>query len=165
LTLLKDNKREIFPLLRKRYLFSDVEHFLPFDFTNHDGNTDENVFAYSNKYDQKKSLVIFHNKFENTRGWIHWTYYAERDGGGETTWLRKNLAEIFDVPDEKNIFIIFRDVIQDREYIRNAKELREYGLFLELGAFKYAVFMDFRIVHDDNNESYKKLSSYLQGGE
>jgi len=158
------HKREIFPLLRKRYLFSDVEHFHLFDFTNHDGNTDENVFAYSNKYDQKKSLVIFHNKFENTKGWIHWTYYAERDGGGETTWLRKNLAEIFDVPDEENIFIIFRDVIQDREYIRNAKELREYGLFLELGAFKYAVFMDFRIVHDDNNESYKKLSSYLQGG-
>jgi glycosidase len=158
------HKREIFPLLRKRYMFSDVRHYHLFDFTIQDGMTDENVFAYSNEYDGKKSLIIYHNKYENTKGWIHWTYDAEKDKNGEAVWVRGGLAEILAVPVEEKSFVIFRDIIQDREYIRNAKELHEFGLFIELGAFKYAVFMDFRIIHDDNNESYKKLSSYLQGG-
>ncbi len=158
------HKKEIFPLLRKRYLFSDVEHFHLFDFICVNGNTNENVLAYSNEFEQKKSLVIFHNKFEHTKGWIRLTYYAKKDENGKTVWLKKNIAEILGIPNEENVFVIFRDVIQDREYIRNAKELHEYGLFQELGAFKYAVFMDFQIVHDDSSESYKKLSSYLQGG-
>ena len=158
------HKREVFPLLRNRHLFSDVEHYHLYDFTSRDGNTDENVFAYSNEYDQKKSLIVFHNKYEETSGWIRWTYYAEKDESGKTVWFRRDLAEILEVPIEENAFVIFRDMIQDREYIRNAKELHEYGLFFELGAFKYAVFMDFKVVHDDNNESYKNLSSYLQGG-
>jgi len=158
------HKREVFPLLRSRYLFSDVEHFHLFDFTCQDGNTDENVFAYSNEYDQKKSFIVFHNKYEDTKGWIRWTYYAEQDESGNPVWKRRNIADILCVPNKDNAFVIFRDVIKDREYIRNAKELHEYGLFLELGAFKYTVFMDFRLVHDDNNESYKELSSYVQGG-
>ncbi len=164
LDFIERHKREIFPLLRKRYMFSDVEHYHLFDFTGQDGTTDENVFAYSNEYDHKKSLIVFHNKYENTKGWIHWTYDAEKDSNGVTIWVRRDLSEILAVPVEEKSFVIFRDVIQDREYIRNAKELHEYGLFLELGAFKYAVFMDFKIVHDDGNESYKNLSSYLQGG-
>ncbi len=158
------HKKEIFPLLRKRHLFSDVEHFHLFDFTCENGNTNEDVLAYSNEFEQKKSLVIFHNKFEHTKGWIRLTYYAKKDENGKTVWLKKNIAEILGIPNEENVFVIFRDVIRDREYIRNAKELHEYGLFQELGAFKYAVLMDFRVVQDDNSESYKKLSSYLQGG-
>ncbi len=164
INFIERHKKEIFPLLRKRHLFSDVEHFHLFDFTYESGNTNENVLAYSNDFEQKKSLVIFHNKYERTQGWIRWTYYAKKDENGETVWDKKNIAEILGIPNEENIFVIFRDVIQDREYIRNAKELHEYGVFQELGAFKYAVFMDFRVVHDDNSESYKKLSSYLQGG-
>ena len=157
------HKKEIFPLLRKRHLFSDVEHFHLFDFTCENGNTNEDILVYSNEFEQNKSLVIFHNKYENTKGWIRWTYYAEKDGDGKTVWSKKNIAEILDIPNEEDYFVIFRDTIKGLEYIRNAKELHEYGLFQELGAFKYAVFMDFRIVHD-NNESYKNLSSYLQGG-
>ena len=158
------HKNEIFPLLRKRHLFSDVEHFHLFDFTCENGNTNENVLAYSNEFEHKKSLIIFHNKFEHTKGWIRWTYYAEKDENGETFWSKKNIAEILGIPNEESVFVIFRDVIQNREYIRNAKELHEYGVFQDLGAFKYAVFMNFLIVHDDQNESYKKLSAYLQGG-
>jgi len=164
INFIERHKKEIFPLLRERYLFSDVEHFHLFDFTCENGNTNEDVLVFSNEFEQKKSLVIFHNKFEHTKGWIRLTYYAKKDEKRETVWLRKNIAEILGIPNEEDSFVIFRDVIQDREYIRNAKELHEYGLFQELGAFKYAVFMDFRVVHDDSSESYKKLSSYLQGG-
>ncbi len=158
------HKNEIFPLLRIRYLFSEVENFHLFDFTCEDGSTNENVLVYSNEFEQVKSLAIFNNKFEHTKGWIRWTYYAEKDEGGDTNWQQKNIAEIFSIPNKESVFVIFRDVIQDREYIRNAKELHEYGLFQQLGAFKYAVFMDFYIVYDDQQESYKKLSQYLQGG-
>nr|HPR17379.1 alpha-amylase family glycosyl hydrolase [Candidatus Cloacimonadota bacterium] len=46
--LLERHEREIFPLLRKRYLFADVENFLLYDFLTDDGQLNENVFAYSN---------------------------------------------------------------------------------------------------------------------
>jgi hypothetical protein len=49
------------------------------------------------------------------------------------------------------------------EYIRNNRVLAEEGLFLELGAYKYHVFMDFRQVEDNEWHQYAQLTAYLDG--
>jgi hypothetical protein len=49
------------------------------------------------------------------------------------------------------------------EYIRPAVELCEQGLFLQLDAYKYHVFLDFRQEADDAFGSYNRLCSILDG--
>jgi hypothetical protein len=60
--LVKRHEREIFPLLRKRYLFAEVRDFLLYDFFTPKGYVNEDVFAYSNRAGDERSLVVYHNK-------------------------------------------------------------------------------------------------------
>jgi len=49
------------------------------------------------------------------------------------------------------------------EYIRNSRELNEKGLYVELGAYKYHVFVDFREVRDDPWRHYAQIAQDLNG--
>ena len=68
--LIRGHEWKIFPLLHRRHLFADVENFLLYDFYHTNGSVDENVFAYSNRFNDERGLVIYHNRFADTRGWI-----------------------------------------------------------------------------------------------
>jgi len=46
--LIARHEWQIFPLLRRRYLFADMENFLLYDVFSTDGYVNEDVFAYSN---------------------------------------------------------------------------------------------------------------------
>ncbi len=47
--LIQRHEREIFPLIRKRYLFAEVTNFLLYDFYTPEGYVNEDVYAYSNR--------------------------------------------------------------------------------------------------------------------
>jgi hypothetical protein len=68
--LVERHEKEIFPLMRKRHLFAEVSDFLLYDFYTPEGQVNEDVFAYSNRSGDERSLVIYHNKYASTRGWI-----------------------------------------------------------------------------------------------
>ncbi len=53
--LVDRHAREISPLLHKRYVFAGVDNFLLYDVYTPEGRVDENVFAYSNSYEARKS--------------------------------------------------------------------------------------------------------------
>jgi hypothetical protein len=57
-------------LLKKRYLFSQVQDFLLYDFYSPEGYVNEDVFAFSNRSGTERALVVYHNKFATARGWI-----------------------------------------------------------------------------------------------
>ncbi len=161
--LVQRHQREIFPLLKKRIIFSEVQNFLLFDFQTEEGYVNENVFAYTNENRNERSLIVYNNKFENTRGNIHWanTVIKEND---EPVWIRKNLGDALHLNNSSDHYLIFRNQISGLEYIRNCAEIYNSGLFQELGAFKYAAYLDFREVKDDADRKYAELSRYLQGG-
>jgi glycosidase len=157
--LVQRHEREIFPLLRMRYLFSDVENYLLYDFYQADGMVNENIYAYSNRFHNEMALVIYNNKYENASGWIRISA-AYTNGGGL---VHKSLAEGLRLPNNPHIFIIFRDHISGNEYLRCSTEFWEKGLFIELGAFNYQVFLDFREAHHTQERPYADLSWRLQG--
>ena len=68
--LVERHEREIFPLLRRRYLFAEVQSFLLYDFYTPEGHVNEDVFAYSNRVGDSRSLVLYHNRYAETSGWI-----------------------------------------------------------------------------------------------
>jgi hypothetical protein len=47
--LVERHNREIFPLLRRRYIFAEARDFLLFDFFLSEGHVNEDVYAYSNQ--------------------------------------------------------------------------------------------------------------------
>jgi len=163
--LVERHEREIFPLLRKRYLFAEVHDFLMYDFYSPEGFVNEDVFAYSNRAGDQRSLVIYHNKFATAKGWIRIScaFPVKTGNGDEKVLMQKTLGEGLGLHHDSNYFVIFRDHISGLEYIRNSQELHQQGLYAELEAYKYHVFMDFREVMDNEYRQYAHLAEYLGG--
>jgi len=159
--LVSRHEREIFPLLERRSQFAEVDQFLLYDFYTSDGRVDENVFAYSNRIGDEPSLVIYHNRWADVRGWIK-TSAAFKDKAKDQL-FRTDLGEGLGLKDHADTFSVFRDQISGLEYIRSNRDIHENGLYIELGAYKYHVFIDFRQIDDNEWGQYAQLNDYLKG--
>lgn len=168
--LIRRHEIEIFPLLKKRYLFSQVENFELYDFVDNYGNINENVFAYTNKIGDEKVIVIYNNSYEQTSGRIKNSFgkiYKLQNGNKE--FRRKTISEALDLwhshpygKTNDDYFYIFKDSKTNLEYIRSAKELANEGLYAHLFGYNYHVFWNFREVKDSNGE-YRNICSHLNG--
>jgi glycosidase len=162
--LVERHEREVFPLLRQRYLFADVRDFLLYDFFGREGGVNENIFAYSNRAGQARSLVVYHNKFASAQGWIRTSAaFSVKTESGDRQLVQRSLGEGLELDSEQGIYCIFRDMINGLEYIRSSQEIHSEGLYIELEAYQYHVFVDFRQVQDNEWGQYANLSSYLAG--
>ena len=162
--LVERHERQIFPLLRRRYLFAEVHNFLLYDFFTPEGYVNEDVFAYSNRHGDDRALILYNNKFNTTRGWIHTsTAYPEKTSKGERLLQQKSLGAGLNLRNEPDYFTIFRNHVDGLEYIRSNRELHEKGLFAELKAYQCMVLLDFRQVHDDEWRQYSHLEGFLNG--
>ncbi len=153
--LIAAHERFIFPLLHRRSLFAGIEHFALYDFFTPEGVVNEDVFAFSNRQGQERALVVYHNRYAETRGWIR-TSVAQRRGDALCQQL---LAEALDLP--RQGYVVFRDVVSGLEYLRSCQELWEKGLYLELRAYQRNVFLDWRFV---DGERWEALYRALSGG-
>ncbi|MBK9779095.1 MAG: hypothetical protein IPP55_03450 [Anaerolineales bacterium] len=142
--LIQAHEWRIFPLLHRRSLFADVENFLLFDLQKPYSGIDENVFAYSNRLGEERGLVIYHNVFAETKGWIKTSAPALDKGSGKLK--RRNLAEGLGLP--RQGYVIFKDYSSQLEYVRSCEEIWNKGMYVELGAYQCHAFMDFRFVYD-----------------
>ena len=162
--LVRGHDMWIFPLLKRRWLFSGSENFVLYDFYTGDGSVDENVFAYSNRAGEHRALVLYHNHHSTTAGWIRESAAFLVAGEGEGGRLdRTNLADALLVPDGEGTYLAFRDQTEGLEYLRSGRELRERGLYAELREYQFHVFMDFRELRDDAEGSWRQLHANLNG--
>ncbi|MFI5252935.1 MAG: alpha-amylase family glycosyl hydrolase [Bacteroidota bacterium] len=157
--LILRHEREIFPLLKKRYLFGEVENFFLYDCYSENGLVNEDVFAFSNRQNDERALVIYNNRYAHATGWINMS--AGFLAGGDIVQL--TLAEGLNLIYKPGTYCIFRDTISGLEYIHPNKALIEQGLFIDLGAFKYHVFLDFREVESSIDKPYDVLAGMLAG--
>ncbi|MCX5809300.1 MAG: alpha-amylase family glycosyl hydrolase [Proteobacteria bacterium] len=163
--LVQRHEREIFPLLHKRHLFAGVENFLLYDFFSDHGNVNEDVFAFSNRYNNERTIVVYNNKNSNTKGWIKTSvaYSAKKGPDGTRILSRETLGNGLNFNNGDNYFTIFKDHTTNLEYIRKNRELFDKGLFMELGPYDYHVFIDFYEIQDNERQHYASLASYLKG--
>ncbi|MFN2305201.1 MAG: alpha-amylase family glycosyl hydrolase, partial [Anaerolineales bacterium] len=161
LYLIQRHQQAIFPLLKRRDLFSGVRHFLLYDFYSGENRVNEDVFAFSNGNGNQFALVVYHNRFGSTQGWIHSSasYLNKQSGHLEN----RNIFEGLHLESGNHKFIIFRDSASGLEYIRASQEIQYRGMFFQLEAYECHVFMDFRVVNDDGFGQYAKLNAYLNG--
>lgn len=159
--LVERHEREIFPLLHKRYLFAGVENFLLYDVYKGDGTVEENVYAYSNRTGNEAALVAFNNSYTEARGTVRLSA-ASRDKSRDQL-VQRTLAEGLQLGAGENSFLILREAISGNEFLRSASDVIQKGLEITLGAYKYAVYLDFRQVTDTPEKSYSILHERLHG--
>ena len=161
--LVSRHEREIFPLLRRRHVFSGVENFLLYDFFSVEGHVNEDVFAYSNRSGEERGLVLFNNRFADARGWIRSSAaFAVKTAEGKSL-VQKCLGEGLALPNDPGAYAIFREHASGLQFIRNCRELWERGMYADLGAYRCQVYLDFSIVFDDAYGRWSGLAAELSG--
>jgi glycosidase len=160
--LVRGHEWRIFPLTHRRALFAEVENFWLYDFfittsRSNGGKVNEDVFAYSNRMGDERALVVYHNKYSETRGRIKSSAAAMDKSSGNL--VQKMLAEALGLPNEQ--FAVFKDYVTGLEYIRSCRDISEEGLYVELGGYQCHVFMDWRFVSGDK---WEEVNQSLKGG-
>ncbi len=162
--LVRGHEWRIFPLTHRRHIFAEVDNFLLYDFFTPDGNVNEDVFAYSNgfasgyeaDYRMERGLVIYHNKYAETRGWVKASAAFMDKNSGKL--VQKTLGEGLGLPAGLSDYVTFRDYVTNLEYIRSCRELVEKGLYAELGGYQCHVFLDWELV---SGEQWKSVCESL----
>ncbi len=156
--LVRTHEDQIFPLMKKRYLFSQVENFEFFDFVDDSGNVNESVFAYTNRSGDERAFILYNNSYQECRGSVK--YSIEKAGPyGKRS---KSLAEALNIKSDHNVYYIFRDYHTKFEYLTPGRDIFNFGRFFYLRGYEYAVLLDFREVYD-NDGTYAALHDYLHG--
>ncbi|HEX2864545.1 MAG TPA: alpha-amylase family glycosyl hydrolase, partial [Deinococcales bacterium] len=155
--LLARHERQIFPLMRRRGLFANSEQFRLFDLETEHGPAGD-VYAYSNRRGQEAGLVVYHNRFGDTSGWLRESApYATGDGP-----RRERLADALGLNPDAGEFVAFRDQVSGLEFLRETRQLLDQGLFVRLGAYQHHVFLDFHQLRADGGP-FRELHDRLNG--
>jgi len=161
--LVARHEREIVPLLHRRGDFAEVRDFLLYDVVADGGGVIEDVFAYSNGTGPGRSLVIYHNRFGDTAGWVRDSIaFAVRSPDGSRTLARRTLGEGLRLPDGDDWWLAFRDQRNGLEFLRPVREVRERGLFVSLRAYECQVLWEMRDIHDTSG-IWRRLAERLGG--
>jgi glycosidase len=161
--LVAGHEARIFPIMRRRYLFSGSENFIFYDFFS-DNHVDENVFAYSNSARGERGLILYHNAYSDTSGWIRTsTAIAVKNDKGETILEQKILGDALGCNPDGRYYYTCRDYSSGLEFLRSGRELCAQGLYAQLGGYEYKAFLDFREILDDEFGSWGRLCDSLNG--
>ena len=155
---------DIFPLMKKRYLFSGVDNFLFYDLWE-DGHVNENVFAYSNGAGDERAVVFYNNKYDRAAGWIKQSDpYAVKTGNGDEVVMKSRLiSEGLNLTAEDDKYCIFQEHRSRLWFIRKSSEVCEKGLFVMLNGFEYQVYLNVHQVSDEADGRYRILCDFLGG--
>ena len=161
--LVARHEASIFPLMRRRHVFSGSEQFVLYDFFS-GSRVDENVFAYSNRAGGERGLILYHNCFADTAGWIRFSCAsARKDQDGASSLAQKSLGEALDFNGDGRHYYSFRDFASGLSYLRSGRDLCDQGLYVEMGGYEYHAFLDFKEIRDDEFGTWGGLCYKLNG--
>jgi glycosidase len=161
--VIERHEREIVPLLRQRARFAGAAGFRLYEVRTDRGAVDEHVFAYSNGHGADRSLVVYHDRFASTTGWIRDSVpFATIGSDGSKTRQRQGLADALGLSSDAGRAVALRDERSGLTWLTTAGDLRDRGLRLELGAYACRVFLD---VHElpDGDDRWSRLARRLDG--
>lgn len=161
--LVRRHEHDIFPVMRRRHIFSGAENFALYDFLAGDGWVDENVFAYSNRHGDERALIIYNNAYDSTSGRVSLSSAINVGSADSPDLVRRSLSQALNLNSDENCWYIFRDYVDGLEYLRNGAELAGSGLHTDLHGYQYRALLDFREVFDRDGR-WRRLAEDLRGG-
>jgi hypothetical protein len=154
------HEHDIFPLMKRRYLFSGSADFRLYDLYCDGGSVNENVFAYSNCGRGERALIFYNNSYYETSGWIRISDPAIPFEGGAR---RDSLSEALSIHGENHYFTLLREQKSNLWFIRSSKAICENGFFVVLKGYETQVYLDIYEVEDDAKGRWARLNNDLQG--
>ncbi len=152
--LVRRHEQLIFPLMKKRYLFSGVKQFNLFGMVNRiNGLTHESVTAYTNGSGGKKVLILFNNSSITCDG--HLEYSAPKKDKKTGTMKTVHIADELHIT-KSGGFLLFEDLLTKSWYIRPAEEIQK-GFYWMLGPYEHRCFSSFRHVVPGKNRPWDVL--------
>ncbi len=161
--MVQRHERDIFPLMRQRYLFSGVENFALFDFNADGGWVNENVFAYTNGHEHERVLVIYNNAFDSTSGTISLSTAINKGDADHPNLNHSTLAQALGLEKGQNTWYTMYDPVEKLSFLRHSQELFDVGFHTDLNGYQYRIFQNFRQVIDRDGR-WEKLATSLAGG-
>jgi glycosidase len=159
--LVERHQNEIAPLLMKRRIFAESANFTLYDFWQQNGAVDENVFAYSNVMQGERSLILYNNRYEGTRGTVSLSAASMDKSSGLLR--QRSLAQGIGLPMDGDAIMAFRDVAAGLEYLRRAMDFYWHGLTVDLRGYQRIVLLDWRELHSSAEYPWEWLCDELAG--
>jgi glycosidase len=160
--MVRRHEHEIFPLMRRRKLFSGAANFAFYDYNSPEGWVDENVFAYSNRYENERAIILYNNAYNTTRGWIHTSTAINIGSTEDKKLIRRSLAEALGLNTGEGYLYAFRDHKTGLQYLRSGGQIAKDGFYAELYGYQYHAFIDFKEIYDSDG-SWRQLMHRLNG--
>jgi len=155
------HQREIAPLLKDRHIFAESTHFVLYDFWTGYGTVNENVFAYSNRHDGQRAVILYNNSYGSAEGTIHTSVGSMDKGSGEMR--QRTLAEGLALPWDDQAILSYRDSASGLEYLRWSHEIFESGMSFSLRGYQYVVLLHWRELHSSQEWPWDRLCDELHG--
>jgi hypothetical protein len=159
--LVERHMREIAPLLKNRHVFAESANFALFDFWLDNGTVDENVFAWSNRSGDQRAIAVYHNKFSSTAGTLH--HSSSRTDKNSGALYSVQIHEALALPGDLNAILAYQDNATGLHYLHRLSEIREGGLRLNLGAYQYHLFQNWREMVPTADYPWDALCADLNG--
>ncbi len=160
--LIKRHYEEIFPLIKKRYLFSQVDNFQLYDFIDNNGIILEDVFAFSNAFDSEKVLIFYNNSYPTCTGCIKYAAPKKTNNTATNDLAKTSIADILAAKDEPGYFYSYSDFKTNKQFLLKGTDLKRDGFFTTLKGYEYKIFTGFSEIFDDSGE-YEELYYHLAG--
>jgi len=161
--LVERHYRQIFPIMKKRYLFAEVDNFWIYDCIDSFGNVNENVFAFTNSYGKEKTLVLYNNSYARAEGKIYQSAQKLVNYGSEKRLNKISLIESLNIKNDKNVFYIMFDEISKLNYVYNFSDFQD-GLEILLNGFEHKVFTNIIEVYDTDGIFKSIYQKYFHQG-
>ena len=161
--LVNRHESELFPLMKKRYLFSQVNDFEFYDFITDSGSTNENVFAYTNRSGNERVLIVYNNAYTQCSGMINLSVikkYGSDSNSNEKRIIK--IADALQINSGVPYYYICKEQRTGMEYLFSGKEVSEEGIYFSLSGYEYKVLMNFEIVFDTFG-NYSKIYQAIKG--
>lgn len=157
--LIKRHQNEIFPLMRKRHLFSQVDNFELYDFISTSGDVNENVFAYSNRSGNESALIIFNNSYSEAFGSIrHSSDKVQKNNSLSGT----NISSALGLNNSQMFYYSYKDHITNKYFLISGEVVSREGMHFHLRGYQCRVLIDFKEIYDSDGR-YKQLYKHLNG--
>ena len=144
--LIDQHERRIFPLLRKRYLFANVDNFNIYDCNGPNG-VEESVYAFVNGSGNERTLVLVNNRYERIYGTISVSAPKLKKNGEERKMVRTNLAENLNLNFGSRNYCLMDCFSDGLTYIIPSINLFD-GFSFGLNGYEARVFWNIREVED-----------------
>ncbi|MGE4453998.1 MAG: alpha-amylase family glycosyl hydrolase [Sphaerochaeta sp.] len=159
--LVAEHYRRIFPLLKKRYLFSGVDYFQLFDLYR-EGSVQQSAFCYVNGTENERVMVFYNNQYEAVEGWIKTSAAKATKTNGEKHAEDISIAEALNLTVGGRRYVLLDSFSDGLTYMKTSLKAFDEGFPVHLRGFETKVYLNIREVEDVDG-TYSQL--YEQIGE